>query len=884
MRELSRYTLFGGFSVKRMLLTFATIVAVCFLYTSLVSQTPAHAIDARWEGESLKYNENIYAKQEPVKNGDPRGMPEGTIPFTYIEAVGTAKKAHILYIKAGTDPPSSATSAEYMVYDYSPGPPEQYKPLTTVQTVTISPEGSERPTSCDSSATAGIGWIVCPISNFLARAMDWLYSQLSDFLEVRTLQSDETALYRVWAIMCSLANIVFVIVFLILIYSQITSLGISNYGIKKILPRLVVTALLVNLSYWICAALVDISNITGYALHDILNSVRESLIVPGEVERDTSWDTITQVVLSGGTVGAVGWLGYATVASAGANIFGLIPILVGVIFAALVALLILAARQAFIAILIIISPLAFVAYLLPNTEKYFDKWKDTFLTLLMLFPIFSIIFAGSQLAGSIIIQNASGPNQLMIVIFGMAVQVAPVVITPLLVKYSGSLLGRIAGLVNNPNKGIIDRSRRWSEDRREKFKDKQLGQGKNLLARGGRNIQQRRMRRDGLQKAHQTMAENAFNASKRGQEIDEINRRVERTKQTIQGEQEVAWQLKISTDKNEFEKELRQKTTASNAELQKAKMDKIYQEIQAGDRKYIRSFDFSDADDPALKSRMMSLAHRAQRTAEETAYTGMAKKMAEHHQQDNIADALINNRRFVDGKTVREYTGGILGDQGEKSALASAVAIKREQYGKSIGEMDELIKHFNPSSNSLQNLLVKGEAAIGTDSQGRTFEFTRDNIYAVEAAINKQVSVGNVDMVDQIVQLSGSDLAEYRTSIADALAKAGHTSRSIYQGGPLIDFIAQGKISNERDLTGYIQDLMIKGKFSPEQLATADEGALKRFLKAAQEPAVDPTKAADLAVAVNKLQAKANTALTDSIINGKIKDNAEPILKSIRDL
>lgn len=38
----------------------------------------------------------------------------------------------------------------------------------------------------------------------------------------------------------------------------------------------------------------------------------------------------------------------------------------------------MAARQALIVILIIISPLAFVAYLLPGTEKWFDKWKDVF--------------------------------------------------------------------------------------------------------------------------------------------------------------------------------------------------------------------------------------------------------------------------------------------------------------------------------------------------------------------------------------------------------------------------------------------------------------------------------------------------------------------------
>lgn len=41
----------------------------------------------------------------------------------------------------------------------------------------------------------------------------------------------------------------------------------------------------------------------------------------------------------------------------------------------------LIARKALIVILIVISPLAFVAFLLPNTEKFFSKWRSTFVGL-----------------------------------------------------------------------------------------------------------------------------------------------------------------------------------------------------------------------------------------------------------------------------------------------------------------------------------------------------------------------------------------------------------------------------------------------------------------------------------------------------------------------
>src|SRR5690606_21371203 len=65
-------------------------------------------------------------------------------------------------------------------------------------------------------------------------------------------------------------------------------------------------------------------------------------------------------------------------------------------------------------------------------------------------------------------------NYFNLIVLGMAVQVAPLVITPLLLKLSGSLIGRIAGIVNDPNRGIIDRTRKFAQDRHDMRKNRQL--------------------------------------------------------------------------------------------------------------------------------------------------------------------------------------------------------------------------------------------------------------------------------------------------------------------------------------------------------------------------------------------------------------------------
>ncbi|MBQ2659757.1 hypothetical protein IJF85_02160, partial [Candidatus Saccharibacteria bacterium] len=113
----------------------------------------------------------------------------------------------------------------------------------------------------------GIGWLVCPTSGVIAEAVDSIYKIIEDLLVVQPMTSDtDSPIYTVWQYVRDLTNIVFIILILIVIYSQLTGVGFDNYNIKKILPKLIISAILINLSYIICSALVDTSNIIGASL------------------------------------------------------------------------------------------------------------------------------------------------------------------------------------------------------------------------------------------------------------------------------------------------------------------------------------------------------------------------------------------------------------------------------------------------------------------------------------------------------------------------------------------------------------------------------------------------------------------------------------------
>lgn len=321
-------------------------------------------------------------------------------------------------------------------------------------------------TSC---ALQGIGWIVCPLTTAMAGITDSLYGWIQNFLKVQPLNinidaSDNTT-YIAWSSMRTFANLVFVIVFLIIIFSQLTGSGVSNYGVKKMLPRLVVAAILVNISYWVAAIAVDVFNILGSGVYAIVRN-----LPLGNISiTDNIWETVLGWLLAGGAGGSLAIGGYALLTGAAAGtltaaMWIAIVFVLGAVLALVIAFLILAARQALIIVLIIIAPLAFVAYILPNTEKYFTLWRKALTTLLLFYPLFALLFSGSYIVGMIIIGSAGQANDEaavgMTVILGMAVMVVPLAITPLIMRFSTGVLGTVAGMINNKNKGLIDRARK----------------------------------------------------------------------------------------------------------------------------------------------------------------------------------------------------------------------------------------------------------------------------------------------------------------------------------------------------------------------------------------------------------------------------------------
>ena len=762
-----------------------------------LQSTPVMAVDATWNGRSLVYQDNTYINitdENQLKN---MGLDEKGYAYGMLDKSGGKEKMKVIYFPPGTDI-TTATSAEFIVYDFKK--PRTY---TRESSTTISTEAAGENPDVGSSdcGIASVGFYICPISTFLAKNMDWLYGKLNDSLETQPLNvtDNKSGLYLAWNIMLGFANAAFIIAFLVIIYSQVTSAGISNYGIKKMLPRLAIAAVLVNISYYICAFAIDLSNISGHALQDVFMQIRTTVLTTGHSSGGSievfTWENLTALILSGGAAAVgiraflVGEGGVLTSA-----IILLLPVLLGALLAVLMVVLVLAARHALIVILTIISPLAFVCYLLPGTEKWFEKWRKMFMTMLIFFPAFSLLFGGSQLAAAAILQNAS---TIIEVILGLAVQIIALPLTPFLFKLSGGILNRIAGIVNNPNKGLIDRTRNWSKDKSTEIANKRsLGndklKGRQFIRRAGRHMSHRQRRTKERQERLQQQADNVYGQSN-------LHKR----------------------------EDLHAKQAKRQAEVLAAQDENRYAEAVQG---YAPSDIRQSLPDRALQRVSTRWANRQQQFMDEAeeatrnlALEGIRKSNAQRAQNKKLADDVLTNseyQRMAGGNVYVDEHGNNLGMD---AALATAVAASRGETAKSIEEAHQVINHFKFNAQEKQELAKGGVVRRGN----RVFD--RNSPYVREAATEDQMKNGTVD---EVVDLISHMPPEFNGSLAAGLASSNVKGKAPFLGGKLVDDIIKGSITNEDALLKYVAEWVEGGKFKSEDVSITDAQGVKLLQKA----------------------------------------------------
>ena len=330
--------------------------------------------------------------------------------------------------------------------------------------------------SCD---IEWVGWIVCPITRGATGIVVGMYNFMQDnFLNIKSDQLFSNSgkgaeVYKNWSSFRDMANVFFVIMIAIIIFSQVTGAGISNYGIKKMLPKIIIYAILVNISWYLAVIAVDISNIVG-------STIFNWLVKDGWQFSDAAKGTESPVesILSG-TAGAAGLVVAAGVTAALVSGGTILLFMISAAMALVTTLLILMIREAAVVVLVVISPLAFVMGLLPNTEGFLKKWMKFMKNMLMIYPICSLMVGGAIFVSNLLFNITDKP--ILKVMYGILpllslfaiVAIIKTILSVIDGLTGGNLRGTLGKMSGHINAAAQDSN--WAKASREKLADRTIG-------------------------------------------------------------------------------------------------------------------------------------------------------------------------------------------------------------------------------------------------------------------------------------------------------------------------------------------------------------------------------------------------------------------------
>lgn len=312
--------------------------------------------------------------------------------------------------------------------------------------------------SSEPRCTGGmLGWFLCPMTELFKNLVQWAADAMETVLKTPPLANSN--IQSVWATFVGIANLLLVLAFLVVIFSQATSIGLSAYGIKKMLPRIIAAAILINLSYFICSIAVDIANIIGSSVQAIVEAATKTVQPASGTQTAASGTGIGTII---GTVLAAGGLTFIGIE------LGLLGFLVPVMLAGALAFVsifvIVAMRQVLIVLLVAVAPLAFAAMILPNTEPLFKKWGKFLINLLIMYPVIMFILYGSTLVGNIVLSQ--DPNNPVYAIMAFLIMtVAPFAGTYLYLKNANKLMSMAGGGLGKFGAMAQKRSQGWAKSK-----------------------------------------------------------------------------------------------------------------------------------------------------------------------------------------------------------------------------------------------------------------------------------------------------------------------------------------------------------------------------------------------------------------------------------
>jgi len=344
-----------------------------------------------------------------------------------------------------------------------------------------------------------IGWLMCGMLKIADDMYSWIKGVVGDLLLIKgaafSLSADgnsktnlsENGVYLGWVAVKNISSVLILLVGLFMILSQVFSFEfMSAYTVKKVLPRLIIAAIAIQLSWEIMNILIYLVNAIGAGVYSLLVSPFSSIVHKNGA---TGTFSLNEVLAAGGSTEVNGGifafiLGAGAATAAAGGFIGMVIGAIGVIIACFIVYFTLIIRYILILVLLMLSPVALVMWVLPGTQSIWKNWWSNFSKLLFMYPLIMVLFAAGTIGAYVITSSGVGLAQFAAIIayFG------PLFLIPATFKYAGSAMAAAGGGISK----LGDRaknSKRMTRGKEMYQKNKDASRAYNSQQKGLKNMQ-----------------------------------------------------------------------------------------------------------------------------------------------------------------------------------------------------------------------------------------------------------------------------------------------------------------------------------------------------------------------------------------------------------
>lgn len=195
---------------------------------------------------------------------------------------------------------------------------------------------------------------------------------------------NEDSIIDAWVIIRDLCNMFFILILLVIAFATI--LKIESYNAKKLLPKLLIMAVLINFSRTICGIFIDIGQVIMLTFISVLG--------------DTGGDWINTLGVNNymAAVSETKWSGELSIPNTAMGLVLSFVFLIIALVVMVVLLVVLVMRIVLLWIYIVLSPLAFLLMSFPQGQKYASQWWGEFSKQIIVGPVLAFFMWFSLMA------------------------------------------------------------------------------------------------------------------------------------------------------------------------------------------------------------------------------------------------------------------------------------------------------------------------------------------------------------------------------------------------------------------------------------------------------------------------------------------------------